>query len=50
MVKRNVISDDDDDDDDDDNDGAFLKQTSLHPRNRLKRSEKKYLQILTKKN
>ena len=45
MVQRVVISDDNDD-----NDDEFLKQTPLHPRDRLKRSEKKYLQILPKKN
>ena len=49
MVQRVVISYDDDDDKDDDDDG-FFKQTLLHPRDRLKRSEKKYLQILPKKN
>ena len=43
-VHRVVISNDDDD-----NDVEFLKQAPLHPRDRLKRSEKKYLQILTKK-
>ena len=52
MVQRVVISDDDDDDDDedDDDDDEFFKQTLLHPRDRLKRSEKKYLQMLPKKN
>ena len=51
MVQRIVISDDDDDDDDDDYDDEveFLKQTPLHPRDRLKPSGKKYLQILVKK-
>ena len=43
-VQRVIISDDDDD-----NDVDFLKQTPLHPRDRLKCSEKKYLQILQKK-
>ena len=45
-VQRVVISDNVDDEDD----VAFLKQTPLHPGDRLKRSEKKYLQILPKKN
>ena len=56
MVQRIVISDDDDDDDDDDDEDddyddevEFLKQTPLHPRDRLKPSGKKYLQILPKK-
>ena len=44
MVQRVVIGNDDDD-----NDAEFLKQRPLHPRHRLKRSEKKYLQILTRK-
>ena len=41
--------DNDDDDDDDDDDDEILKQTLLHPRDRLKRSQKKHLQILPKK-
>ena len=49
-VQRVVISDDDDDDDEDDDNDEFFKQTLLHPRDRLKRSEKKYLQMLPKKN
>ena len=44
-VQRVVISNDDDD-----NDVEFLKQMPLYPRDRLKRSEKKYSQILPKKN
>ena len=43
-VQRAVISNDDGD-----NDVEFLKQMPLHPRDRLKHSEKKYLQILSKK-
>ena len=35
--------------DDDDDDVEFSKRRPLHPRDRLKRSEKKYLQILPKK-
>ena len=44
-VQRVVISDDNDD-----NEIEFLKETPLYPRDRLKHSEKKYLQILPKKN
>ena len=43
-VQRVAVSDDDDDDD-----VEFSKQRPLHPRDRLKRSEKKYLEILPKK-
>ena len=44
MVQKVVISNDGDDDGDDE----FLKQMPLHPRGKLKCSEKKYLQILPK--
>ena len=44
MVQKVVISNDGDDDGDDE----FLKQMPLHPRDKLKCSEKKYLQILPK--
>ena len=43
-VQRVVISHDVDD-----HDVEFSKQMSLHPTDRLERSEKKYLQILPKK-
>ena len=50
-VQRVFVSDDndDDDDDDDDDDVEFSKQMLLHTMDRLKPSEKKYLQILPKK-
>ena len=44
MVQKVVISNDGDDD----GDNEFLKQMPLHPRDKLKCSEKKYLQILPK--
>ena len=44
MLQKVVISNDGDDDGDDE----FLKQMPLHPRDKLKCSEKKYLQILPK--
>ena len=44
MLQKVVISNDGDDD----GDNEFLKQMPLHPRDKLKCSEKKYLQILPK--
>ena len=46
-VQRVFVSDDNDDDNDDD--VEFSKQMLLHTMDRLKPSEKKYLQILPKK-
>ena len=46
MVQKFVISNNGDNGDGDD---EFLKQTPLHPRNKLKCPEKKYLQILAKR-
>ena len=43
IIKTNYATVSDDDDDDDDDDVKFIKNTSLHPRERLKRLSKNNL-------